>query len=33
MNEIMKTTKTSMENMLKNIGYKEVVVSFKWYKC
>ena len=29
MNEIMKTTKTSIENMLKNIGYKEVVVSFK----
>jgi hypothetical protein len=30
MNEIMKTTKTSIENMLKNRGYKEVVVSFKW---
>ncbi|HSQ89531.1 DUF4230 domain-containing protein [Romboutsia sp.] len=29
MKEIMKATKTSIENMLKNIGYKEVVVNFK----
>lgn len=29
MNEIIESTKTSIENMLKNVGYKEVVVNFK----
>lgn len=29
MNEIIKNTKSSIENILENIGYKEVIVSFK----
>lgn len=29
MDEIMESSKSSIENMLKNVGYKEVVVSFK----
>lgn len=29
MNEVKDNTKSSMENLLKNMGYKEVVISFK----